>query len=198
MPKGYWITTYRAIRHPEKLAAYAKLAGPAVEPLGARYLVRGAPAKTFENGLMQRIVVSEFDSVDKAIAAHDSPGYQAALTALADGADRDIRIVEGIEGAVSAGAKGFWITTYKSISKPDNLAAYAKIAGPAIEAHGGRFLVRGMPLRTFENGLMQRCVISAFASVAAAIAAHDSPAYQEALKALGDGADRDIRIVEGL
>lgn len=96
MPRGYWITTYRAIKSPEKLAAYAKLAGPAIEEFGGRYLVRGSPSKTFENGLMERIVVSEFESVAKAVAAHDSPGYQAALKALADGADRDIRIVEGL------------------------------------------------------------------------------------------------------
>lgn len=95
MPKGYWITTYRAIKDPEKVAAYAKLAGPAVEQFGGRYVARGTPVKTYEKGLMQRCVVSEFDSVEKAIAAHDSPGYQAALKALGDGADRDIRIVEG-------------------------------------------------------------------------------------------------------
>ncbi len=94
-------------------------------------------------------------------------------------------------------AKGYWITTYRSISKPDNVAAYAKLAGPSIEAHGGKFIARGMPAKTFENGLAQRCVISEFPSVEAAIAAHDSPGYQAALKALGDGADRDIRIVEG-
>jgi uncharacterized protein (DUF1330 family) len=39
--------------------------------------------------------VIEFESVEKAIAAHDSPGYQAALKALGDGAVRDLRIVEG-------------------------------------------------------------------------------------------------------
>ncbi len=95
-------------------------------------------------------------------------------------------------------AKGYWITTYRSISKPDNLAAYAKLAGPAIEAGGGKFMVRGNPSKTFENGLMQRVVVTEFPSVAAAIAAHDSAGYQKALEALGDGADRDIRIVEGL
>lgn len=96
MPKGYWITTYRGVSKPENLAAYAKIAGPAVEKMGGRYIVRGNPAKTFENGLMQRVVISEFDSVAAAIAAHDSPGYQAALKELGDGADRDIRIVEGL------------------------------------------------------------------------------------------------------
>ena len=96
MPKGYWITTYRRIKDPDKMAAYAKLAGPAIDALGGRYLMRGNPSKTYESGLMERVVVSEFDSVEKAIAAHDSTGYQAALVALGDGVERDIRIVEGL------------------------------------------------------------------------------------------------------
>jgi uncharacterized protein (DUF1330 family) len=97
MPKAYWITCYREIKDPEKVAAYAKLAGPALAPLGARYLCRGNPAKTYEAGMEGRTVVSEFNSLAEAIAAHDSPGYQAALKALGDGAVRDIRIVEGLE-----------------------------------------------------------------------------------------------------
>jgi len=71
-------------------------------------------------------------------------------------------------------------------------------AGPAIQGNGGRFLARGNPSKVYEKGLMQRIVIVEFPSMDAAIAAHDSPAYQEALAALGDGADREIRIVEGL
>jgi uncharacterized protein (DUF1330 family) len=89
-------------------------------------------------------------------------------------------------------AKAYWVATYRSISKPDNLAA------PAIEAGGGRFLARGNPAKVYENGVAQRIVIIEFESVAKAIAAHDSPGYQAALKALGDGADREIRIVEGV
>ena len=46
---------------------------------------------------MQRVVIVEFDSVDKAVAAHDSPGYQEALRVLGNAVDRDLRIVEGIE-----------------------------------------------------------------------------------------------------
>ena len=94
-------------------------------------------------------------------------------------------------------AKAYWIATYRSIKNPDALAAYAKLAGPAIQAGGGRFLVRGMPAKTYELGLNQRAVVAEFDSVAQAIAAHDSAAYQAALKELGDGAERDIRIVEG-
>ena len=95
-------------------------------------------------------------------------------------------------------AKAYWVTTYRSISNPDALAAYAKLAGPALTAAGAKFLARGNPSKVYENGVNQRVVISEFPSVAAAVAAHDSPAYQEALKALGNGADRDIRFVEGL
>ena len=95
-------------------------------------------------------------------------------------------------------AKAYWVGTYRSISNPDALAAYAKIGGPAIEAAGGRFLARGVAAKAYESGLLQRTVIIEFDSVAAAEAAHDSPGYQEALRVLGDGADRDMRIVEGV
>jgi len=97
MPKGYWVTCYRSISDPQKLAAYAKLAPAAVAPFGGRYLARGTPAAAYETGQKERIVMSEFPSVDAAIAAYESPAYQEALRALGDGAVRDIRIVEGLE-----------------------------------------------------------------------------------------------------
>lgn len=95
-------------------------------------------------------------------------------------------------------AKAYWISAYRSIRDPQALAAYAKLAGPALEGAGGRFLARGLPARVYEGGLEQRLVILEFASVAQALAAHDSPAYQEALRALGNGAERDMRIIEGV
>ena len=96
MAKAYWIACYRAIKNADKLAAYAKLAGPAIQAAGGRFLVRGMPAHVYEAGLKERTVMLEFDSVQAAMAAHDSAGYQAALAALGDGAERDIRIVEGV------------------------------------------------------------------------------------------------------
>ena len=98
MAKAYWVVTYRKVKDPEKLAAYAKLAGPAIQSQGGKFLVRGTPAKTYEAGLNQRVVVIEFDSVDKATGAHDSAAYQEALKLLGNGAERDIRIVEGTSG----------------------------------------------------------------------------------------------------
>lgn len=92
--------------------------------------------------------------------------------------------------------KAYWISTYRSVSDPDKLAAYAKLAGPALSANGGRFLARGLPVQVYEAGLQQRTVLLEFDSAEQAIAAHDSPAYREALDALGDGAEREIRIIE--
>ena len=97
MPKAYWITTYRSIRDPEALAAYAAIAVPALQAAGARTLARGNPAQVYEAGLRERTVLMEFDSVAKAVAAHDSPAYQEALRALGDAVDRDIRIIEAID-----------------------------------------------------------------------------------------------------
>jgi uncharacterized protein (DUF1330 family) len=96
MAKAYWFSVYRSISNPAALAEYAKLAGPAITAGGGRFLARGTPSKTYEAGLDQRTVLIEFDSVAQAMAAHDSPGYQAALAALGNGAERDIRIVEGV------------------------------------------------------------------------------------------------------
>jgi uncharacterized protein (DUF1330 family) len=95
-------------------------------------------------------------------------------------------------------AKAYWIAMYRSVKNPEALAAYAKVSGAAIQAAGGRILVRGMPAQTYESGMDQRTVVIEFDSVAAAVAAHDSQAYQAAMALLGDAADRDIRIVEGI
>jgi uncharacterized protein (DUF1330 family) len=94
--------------------------------------------------------------------------------------------------------KAYWISAYRSVRNPDALAAYAKLALPALQSAGGRFLARGMPAKVYEQGMSERTVVIEFASVAAATAAHDSPAYQEALRALGSAVERDLRIIEGV
>ncbi|HUR59638.1 MAG TPA: DUF1330 domain-containing protein [Opitutaceae bacterium] len=97
MPKGYWVTIYRKINDPKKLAAYAEMAPKATEPFGCKYLARGTAAAAYEAGLKDRIVISEFPSVERARQAYESEGYKKALQALGDGADRDVRIVAGLE-----------------------------------------------------------------------------------------------------
>lgn len=96
MKKGYWLTFYRSVSNPEALAAYAKAAGPAVAAGGGRFLVRGTPARTYEAGLNQRTIVIEFESLEKAIAAYESPAYQAAKRLLEGSVERDVRMIEGV------------------------------------------------------------------------------------------------------
>lgn len=96
MAKAYWVSAYRAIHNPEALAAYAQLAGPAIQAAGGRFLARGTPAAVKEGGVMQRTVIVEFDSLAAALSTYESPAYQAAIAHLKNGAvERDLRIVEG-------------------------------------------------------------------------------------------------------
>ena len=94
-------------------------------------------------------------------------------------------------------AKGYWITFYRSVSNPGALAEYGKLALAAIQAGGGRFLVRGMPSRTYEAGLNERTVVIEFDSLESAIATYESAGYQAAKKKLEGAAERDIRFLEG-
>ena len=97
MPKGYWVSVYRTISDPEKLDAYNELARAAVAPAGGRTIVRGGRVVAHAAGIAERTVVVEFDSFEQAVAARESAAYQEALAALADGVERDFRIVEGLD-----------------------------------------------------------------------------------------------------
>lgn len=95
MAEVYWVNTFRSISDQERLASYIELAGPAIRAAGGRFLARGLPARAFESGIVERTTLIEFDSVEQAVAAYSSPAYQQALAALGDGAERDLRIIEG-------------------------------------------------------------------------------------------------------
>jgi uncharacterized protein (DUF1330 family) len=94
---AYWISIYKEIVDETKVAAYAELAAPALRRAGGTYVARGLPEETYESGERTRTVVIEFESVEAARAAHDSPAYRDALAALDGGAVRDVRIVPGVE-----------------------------------------------------------------------------------------------------
>jgi uncharacterized protein (DUF1330 family) len=95
MTKAYWVATYREIKNQDKLTEYSKLAGPAIAAGGGRFLARGMPSVAKEAGLLQRVVLIEFDSLAAAQAVYDSEDYKKALHALgSDSVVRDIRIIE--------------------------------------------------------------------------------------------------------
>ena len=94
--------------------------------------------------------------------------------------------------------KAYWINTITAIHDAGKLEAYIQLAGPAMQAAGGRFLARGNPAAAFESGTTARTTLIEFPSVDDAIAAYHSAAYQEALRVLAGGAEREIRIIEAL
>ena len=95
-------------------------------------------------------------------------------------------------------AKGYWVVAYRSISDESAVKAYGALAGPALESLGGRILTRSTSqIQTRESGLQQRAILIEFESFEIALAAYENDTYKKALQALGSGADRDFRIVEG-
>jgi uncharacterized protein (DUF1330 family) len=97
MAKAYWINLFTAVNDEHRLKAYIELAGPAMRAAGGRFLARGNPTHAFESGLLERTTLIEFDSVEAAVAAYESPAYQRALEVLGDGAVRDLRIIEAAD-----------------------------------------------------------------------------------------------------
>jgi uncharacterized protein (DUF1330 family) len=94
--------------------------------------------------------------------------------------------------------KGYWVVVYRSVSDESAVKAYAALAVPAIEAAGGRLLTRPTSqIQPHEAGSQQWAILVEFDSYEAALAAYETAAYKKALQALGSGADRDFRIVEG-
>ncbi|WP_134662128.1 MULTISPECIES: DUF1330 domain-containing protein [Amycolatopsis] len=97
MAKGYWVSVYRVISDPERLAAYNKLAAAAVQAAGGRVLSRGGSrVVVHESGIPERVVLIEFDSFEEAVAAYESEAYREALATLGDAVERDFRIIEGV------------------------------------------------------------------------------------------------------
>jgi uncharacterized protein (DUF1330 family) len=94
--------------------------------------------------------------------------------------------------------KGYWVVAYRAIKDPAAAAAYSKLAGPIILRNGGKFVVRAPEtMEVFEAGIKGRTVVVEFESYEKALALYRSDEYRVALDALGSGAERDFRVVEG-
>lgn len=97
MPKAYWIAAHMNIKDMDKLMAYAEQAGPVIEAHGGRFLARAGRVETMEGYEQQRVVVTEFESLEAAVKCYNSDDYQAAKAKLDGGVERDICIIEGLE-----------------------------------------------------------------------------------------------------
>ena len=99
MPKGYWVTIYRKISDPAKLAAYAELAPKATAPFGGKYIARGGPVETLEGHWpCGRFVILEFPSAERAREWWASEAYRPAKELRHATARSRMILVEGMGG----------------------------------------------------------------------------------------------------
>ncbi|BDY15801.1 hypothetical protein Sulfitobl28_17710 [Sulfitobacter pontiacus] len=88
-----------------------------------------------------------------------------------------------------------WIA-HVTVTDEEAYGKYAKLAGPAIAAHGGSFLARGGRFVQLEGKERPRNVVARFASVEDAVDCYNSDAYQEALSHAKDASERELMVVE--
>ena len=88
-----------------------------------------------------------------------------------------------------------WIA-HVTVTDADAYGRYAKLAGPAIAAHGGAFIARGGRYVQLEGTERARNVVARFPSVEAAETCYHSAEYQEALDHARGASQRDLVIVE--
>ena len=94
--KVYQVVVYHNVTSPEKLAAYAELAGPAMKSAGATFLARGIPYLVREEGVATRTVLIEWPSREAADAGYNSPEYQEAIRVLDGAATREFRYMDAL------------------------------------------------------------------------------------------------------
>ena len=88
-----------------------------------------------------------------------------------------------------------WIA-HVSVTDADAYGRYAKLAGPAIEKHGGYFIARAGRYVQLEGKERPRNVVAKFPSVEAAETCYNSSEYQEALSHARGASERELLIVE--
>ena len=96
MPKGYIAASYKEAANDDNLSNYAPKALEAIKNAGAKFIARRVPLATFEKGIKQPTVITEFGITVGARAFFTSDAYKAAFALLSD-VERDVRVIEGFE-----------------------------------------------------------------------------------------------------
>ena len=91
--------------------------------------------------------------------------------------------------------QAFWIA-HVEVTDAEAYGSYAKGAGVAIAAHGGKFLARGGRYVQLEGTDRARNVVAIFPSLERAVEWYHSAEYQAALAHAKGAAVRDLVVVE--
>ncbi len=95
MSKGYWVARV-TVTNEGGYPDYLKAGAPVYEKYGAKFIVRGGRCESLEGLNRERNVIVEFKDYETALAAYNSPEYQAAKAVRNSNADSDVLVVEGI------------------------------------------------------------------------------------------------------
>ena len=97
MKKAYWVGIVNVKNHDE-YKKYTDIAGPALISADAKILIRGGKIKNLEGNIMNRIVVIEFQSMERAESFYQSDEYRKGLKYInSEVADRFLNIAEAVD-----------------------------------------------------------------------------------------------------
>ncbi|WP_046862387.1 DUF1330 domain-containing protein [Microvirga massiliensis] len=100
--KGYLIARV-TITDPKRYEEYRLKTPEVIASFGGRFLVRGGPVETVEDEhAVSRIVVLEFDSIERARAFYHNPAYQKIAKVRQEAAQSHIILVEGYDHPMAA------------------------------------------------------------------------------------------------
>ncbi len=87
------------VTDPEQYAKYRAVTPGAVAAFGGKFIVRGGAIETLEGPEeTRRVVVIEFESMEKARAFYNSEKYQAAIKLRQPASDAQLVLVDGHAG----------------------------------------------------------------------------------------------------
>ena len=91
--------------------------------------------------------------------------------------------------------QAYWIA-HVHVTNAEAYGKYAALAGPAIAAHGGRFLARGGRFVQLEGTARERNVVAVFPNLEKAVECYHSPAYSAARAHAAGACERELMVVE--
>ena len=94
---AFWIARV-TVTDEETYGKYAAIATEAITAHGGKFLARGGRYVTLEGKDRARNVVARFPSLEAAVECYNSPRYQEALAFAKVSSDREVIVVEEVEG----------------------------------------------------------------------------------------------------
>lgn len=167
---------------PALMAEYRPGAGASLKSHAGRIVVGTEAAEVLEgNWRPGRIIVAEFPDMASLRRWYGSPEYGELIALRQRAARTNLIAVDGMDQGATMGA--FIIADVLSVEDREALDEYHKGTPASIEAHGGRFVVRGGDVEVLEGDWMPgRVVMVEFANMLALKTWYGSDEYRRLIE----------------